>query len=109
MQGLKSFGAARVPATYQEPQAIAMTTHAELGPDQQKNVIEQSMKVTGNIPFSSKLHYLLVNKLNHMLITPMKEAMMQGVEEAVAKIFEPGFQAVNTGINSAFFCFLDMA
>lgn len=42
-----------------------------------------------------KLHSLLVNKLNHTEVTPLKEAMMKGIEETLLKA-ELGFQAQKT-------------
>lgn len=41
----------------------------------------------------SELHLLFVIKLNHINVTRIKEAMMQRIEKALAKVFELGFHA----------------
>lgn len=48
-----------------------------------------------------------MSELNHITITPRKEAMMHGLEELLPEAFELVFQAANIIIKCAFFRFLE--
>lgn len=82
-----------------------MSTQPDLGPDQHEDRTEQSMEVPEKIHSRSKLRPALVKKLGHIGETPKKKAMMQRIEETLLEAFELGFQAANSELKSAFFCF----
>lgn len=67
------------------------------------------MGVLRGVPSCSELQSLLVNEFNHIEVTSIKEVMMQPIKETLAEFFELGSQAANTGINSDFFRFMEMA
>lgn len=49
----------------------------------------------------------LIEKLKYFRVTPMKEALIQGIKEIIAQSFELGFHPAKTGINSTFICTLE--
>lgn len=58
--------------------------------------------------FWLELHSLLLNERDHIEATSMKEAMMKGVEEFLAKAFELPSRTTYIDMKSAIFCFLEM-
>lgn len=73
-----------------------MFKQADLGPHQHKNNIEQPMKVPGGFPSLLELHSLLVNEINHIEITPMRESKTKGIIKTLAEVFGLGLHAANT-------------
>lgn len=65
------------------------------------------MEVPDGVPSHLELHFLLVNELNHVGVTPMKEAMMLDVHINASRGFQARLQATNTG-KSAIFRFLEI-
>lgn len=63
------------------------------------------MKVPERVSSRSMLHSLLKNKLNHIVVAPIKEDMMQNIKETRGKVFEPGTKATNIEIKKASFHF----
>lgn len=55
-----------------------------------------------------KIKSFLIEKLNNIGFSPMKEALMHGFEETIAKAFRVDFHSANTRVMSAFFCYLKM-
>lgn len=65
------------------------------------------MEVSGGVlPFFEQ-QFLLAKEVNHNGLTPMKEEMMQVMEEILIKDFKLGFKFANTRKIWAFFRFLD--
>lgn len=56
------------------------------------------MEVPEEAPSRFELYFLLVNDLNHIGVTSMKEAMAYGIKEKLVDAFELGFRAANIGI-----------
>lgn len=82
-----------------------MSSQTDPGLYQHKDGVERPMEVTEGIPFRSDLNSLLVNEVNHIAVTQMKEAMILGIEEALAEALELGFRTANTDIKIAFLAF----
>lgn len=104
----ESYITAHSPPAHHQLWAAELLTQSDLGSDQYKDGIEQRMKVTGKVPFRSKLHFLLANKLHHIIVTPTKETMMWGIEAILAEVFELSLQAKTFGMRIVFFRFLEM-
>lgn len=79
-----------LPLLYQS-QAAELCTQTDLGSDGHNDGIEQPMEVSKGVPSQYGLHSPLVNELNHVGATPVKEAMMHGIEETLAVALELWF------------------
>lgn len=81
----ESYIAAYVSPTRHQAQAAELSAQLDIGPSHYKDGVEQPIKFPKEISASSWLHSLLVNVLNHIVVTSLKKAMMQSIEETLAK------------------------
>lgn len=82
---------ARNPPAHHESQISELSTQPDLRSMRHKDEIEQPMEVPKVLFYRSEQHSLLVNELNHIVATLVKETMIQGIEESFAAAFELGF------------------
>lgn len=80
-----------------------LCTQSDLGSDQHKDGFKQPTDVAEGVAYRSELYSLLVSKLNHIVATPMKEDMKQGIEQTLAETFKSDFPG--RGMESAFSVF----
>lgn len=66
------------------------------------------MSIQRIAPSEDKLQLVLIEELKNVKAAPMENALTKGIEETSAKAFKIGFRSANTGIKSAFSCFLVM-
>lgn len=83
--------------------------HTELEVNEQKGKIVQLGGILEIASPQNELPTLLIEKHKNVGVALAKEASVQVAEETLAEAFEMGFHSANTGVNSAFSCFLEMA
>lgn len=102
---MESYITAHDSPVHPQSQVAGLFTQPGHGSFLHKDGIEQRMEVQEEVFSRSAPHFPLVNELNHIGATPISKAMMQGIDETLAKAFEIGFRAANTGMESPFFAF----
>lgn len=79
-QELEEYITARDPPVHYQSQAAKLPTQLNLTSDRHKDGIEQPMEVSEGVLSLSKLQSLLLNELNQIEATQIKEVMMQSIE-----------------------------
>lgn len=83
-QGPESYITACDSTVHHQSQNADLSTQPDLICDQRKNQIEQPMNVSKAVFSRSEQTSLHVNDLNHIEITPLNEAMVQGIKKTLA-------------------------
>lgn len=87
-------------------------TDMPAGPSNQPSIVEKKRGTTkfyGSFSAREELQSLVATELRSLYCVELKGAMTQGIEETLSKAIDLGFLAVDTGIKSAFFRFIEMA
>lgn len=83
-------------------------TDTPAGPSNQVSKVEKDRKLTefhGSFSSRAELQLLLPTELKNLDSFALNDAIMNGIEPNLAEAVELGFQATDTDVKHAFFCF----